>query len=59
MKTALKKYWRHTALAMQETLAYRVTYIVNMFSMVDLHGHLSYGRPYTRGIDLEGYQWQK
>ncbi len=29
-----RKYWRHTALAIQETLAYRVSYLVNMLSAV-------------------------
>lgn len=29
-----RKYWRHTALAIQETLAYRLSYVVNMLSAV-------------------------
>ena len=27
----MKKYWRHAALAIQETIAYRVSYLVNIF----------------------------
>ncbi len=61
MKTALKKYWRHTALAMQETLAYRVTYIVNMFSMVVTYTVIFFvwSAVYAGNPDLEGYQWQE
>lgn len=30
----MKKYWRHAALAVQETLAYRISYVLNMVSTV-------------------------
>lgn len=61
MRAALKKYWRHTALAMQETLAYRVTYIVNMFSMVVTYTVIFFvwSAVYAGNPDLDGYQWQE
>ncbi len=61
MRTALKKYWRHTALAMQETLAYRVTYIVNTFSMVITYTVIFFvwSAVYAGNPSLDGYQWQE
>ncbi len=55
----MKKYWRHAALAVQETIAYRVAYLVNMASTVITYFviFLIWAAVYSGRSDVGGYQW--
>jgi len=55
----MKKYWRHAALAIQETIAYRVSYLVNMSSTVITYLviFLIWAAVYSGRESVGGYVW--
>jgi len=55
----MRKYWRHVALAIQETIAYRVSYLVNMASTVVTYAviFLIWNAVYATRAEVGGYGW--
>jgi ABC-2 type transport system permease protein len=59
MSPALRKYWRHAALAVQETIAYRTPYMVNMLSIVVTYVViiLIWNAVFATRSSVGGYNW--